>query len=196
MHPARTNTNQKRTRTTKHTFQRSVYSRNTFSPRPQSVHASDITGPHRIARNHAPQSRQRHTAAHGRQPTEQPPRVLLTIVSSTLPWMAPAPKSSIEGSLSRTRMSSRTRDPTARDRFATDSRRVRTSSQGFAPDITQFRDAMRVVVTSRHPCGGSGGVGAVVVRAALVRRRQVGGAEDELGEAGEVEGGGLSAGAV
>ena len=42
---ARTSTHQKRTRTTKHTCQRSVYGRNTFSPRPQSVRASDLTEP-------------------------------------------------------------------------------------------------------------------------------------------------------
>jgi hypothetical protein len=57
-------THQKRTRTPKHTCQRSVYSRNTLSPRPQSVHASDVTGPHKIARNNAPQSR--HTVSLGR----------------------------------------------------------------------------------------------------------------------------------
>jgi hypothetical protein len=82
----------------------------TRSPRPQSVHASDVTGPHQIARNNAPQSH--HTAAPGRHPAEQPSRVLLTSVSSTHPWVAPAPKPSIEGSLSPMRMSSSTRDPT------------------------------------------------------------------------------------
>eukprot|EP00966_Prymnesium_polylepis_P020706 476488-Prymnesium_polylepis.1 len=44
--PARTSTPQKRPRTTKRGYQCSVYGPDTFSPRPQSVRASDLTGPH------------------------------------------------------------------------------------------------------------------------------------------------------
>ena len=53
-----------------------LQSKHVLPGRPQSVHASGVTGPHQIARNHAPQIR--HTAAPGRHPAEQPPRVLLT----------------------------------------------------------------------------------------------------------------------
>jgi hypothetical protein len=92
------------TRTTKHGYQCSVYDPNTFSLRPQSVHASDLTGPHQISGNCVAQSR--HTSSLGSHPAERPPRATLTSAPCTLPRVAPAANLCIEGSLSPMRMRS------------------------------------------------------------------------------------------